>query len=39
MTMVILIGGIDLSVGSVVGLAAIVDTLLMQFGIKSGCRS
>ena len=32
MTMVILIGGIDLSVGSVVGLAAIVDTLLMQFG-------
>ena len=34
MTMVILIGGIDLSVGSVVGLAAIVDTLLMQFGIN-----
>lgn len=34
MTMVILIGGIDLSVGSVVGLAAIVDTLLMQYGIN-----
>jgi D-xylose transport system permease protein len=34
MTMVILIGGIDLSVGSVVGLAAIVDTLLMQLGLN-----
>ena len=34
MTMVILIGGIDLSVGSVVGLAAIVDTLLMQLGAE-----
>ena len=34
MTMVILIGGIDLSVGSVVGLAAIVDTLLMQMGLN-----
>ena len=30
MTMVILIGGIDLSVGSVVGLSAIVVTILMQ---------
>ncbi|MFO1073660.1 MAG: sugar ABC transporter permease [Geminicoccaceae bacterium] len=34
MTMVILVGGIDLSVGSVVGLAAIVDTLLMQYGLN-----
>ena len=33
MTMVILIAGIDLSVGSVVGLAAVVCTLLMQYGI------
>jgi D-xylose transport system permease protein len=33
MTMVILIGGIDLSVGSVVGLAAVVVTLLMQYGL------
>ena len=33
MTMVILIGGIDLSVGSVVGLSAIVVTLLMQWGL------
>ena len=34
MTMVILIGGIDLSVGSVVGLSAIVVTLLMQMGLN-----
>ena len=34
MTMVILIGGIDLSVGSVVGLAAVAVTLLMQHGIN-----
>ena len=34
MTMVILIAGIDLSVGSVVGLSAIVVTLLMQYGIN-----
>ena len=34
MTMVILIGGIDLSVGSVVGLAAVVVTLLMQYGVN-----
>lgn len=33
MTMVILIAGIDLSVGSVVGLSAVVCTLLMQFGL------
>jgi D-xylose transport system permease protein len=33
MTMVILIAGIDLSVGSVAGLAAIVVTMLMQYGI------
>ncbi|MGA2495641.1 MAG: sugar ABC transporter permease [Roseiarcus sp.] len=32
MTMVILIAGIDLSVGSVVGVAAVVVTLLMQYG-------
>jgi D-xylose transport system permease protein len=35
MTMVILIAGIDLSVGSVVGLAAVVCTLLMQYGIPT----
>ncbi|MCP4104051.1 MAG: inner-membrane translocator [Desulfobacteraceae bacterium] len=34
MTMVILIEGIDLSVGSIVGLSAIVVTLLMQAGIN-----
>ncbi len=34
MTMVILIGGIDLSVGSIAGLAAIIVTLLMQHGIN-----
>jgi len=34
MTMVILIGGIDLSVGSVVGLAAVAVTLLMQYGVN-----
>ena len=34
MTMVILIAGIDLSVGSVVGLSAIVVTLLMQLGLN-----
>lgn len=34
MTMVILIAGIDLSVGSVVGLAAIAVTLLMQLGLN-----
>ena len=33
MTMVILIGGIDLSVGSVVGLSAVVCTLLLQYGL------
>jgi D-xylose transport system permease protein len=33
MTMVILIAGIDLSVGSVVGVAAVVVTLLMQAGL------
>lgn len=33
MTMVIIINGIDLSVGSIVGLAAIVVTLLMQAGV------
>ena len=35
MTMVIIIGGIDLSVGSIVGLAAIVVTLLMQAGVDA----
>src|SRR5579872_3832491 len=35
MTMVILIGGIDLSVGSVVGVAAVVVTLLMQYGLAA----
>jgi D-xylose transport system permease protein len=35
MTMVILIAGIDLSVGSVVGVAAVVVTLLMQYGISA----
>jgi len=35
MTMVILIAGIDLSVGSVVGVAAVVVTLLMQYGVAS----
>lgn len=34
MTMVILIGGIDLSVGSIVGVAAVVVTLLMQAGLN-----
>ncbi len=34
MTMVILIAGIDLSVGSIAGLAAVVVTLLMQAGIS-----
>ena len=35
MTMVILIAGIDLSVGSVVGVAAVVVTLLMQNGLAA----
>jgi D-xylose transport system permease protein len=35
MTMVILIAGIDLSVGSVVGVAAVVVTLLMQQGLAA----
>jgi D-xylose transport system permease protein len=35
MTMVILIAGIDLSVGSVVGVAAVVVTLLMQYGMAA----
>jgi D-xylose transport system permease protein len=35
MTMVILITGIDLSVGSVVGVAAVVVTLLMQYGLPA----
>jgi D-xylose transport system permease protein len=34
MTMVILIAGIDLSVGSIVGVSAVVVTLLMQAGIS-----
>jgi len=34
MTMVILIAGIDLSVGSVVGLSAVVCTVLMQYGVR-----
>ena len=34
MTLVIIINGIDLSVGSIVGLAAIVVTLLMQSGVN-----
>jgi D-xylose transport system permease protein len=34
MTMVILINGIDLSVGSIVGLSAITVTLLMQAGVN-----
>ena len=34
MTMVILIGGIDLSVGSIVGVAAVAVTLLMQAGLN-----
>jgi D-xylose transport system permease protein len=34
MTMVILIGGIDLSVGSVTGLAAVCVTMMMQGGIN-----
>src|SRR3984957_19498494 len=34
MTTVILIAGIDLSVGSVVGVAAVVVTLLMQYGLS-----
>src|SRR5580700_7968034 len=35
MTMVIMIAGIDLSVGSVVGVAAVVVTLLMQYGFAA----
>ena len=35
MTMVILIAGIDLSVGSVVGVAAVTVTLLMQLGLAA----
>jgi D-xylose transport system permease protein len=35
MTMVILIAGIDLSVGSVVGVAAVVVTLLMKYGLAA----
>ncbi len=35
MTMVILIGGIDLSVGSVVGLSAVTVTTLMQYGLSA----
>jgi D-xylose transport system permease protein len=35
MTMVILIAGIDLSVGSVVGVAAVIVTLLMQYGLAA----
>ena len=35
MTMVILTAGIDLSVGSVVGVAAVVVTLLMQYGLAA----
>ena len=35
MTLVIIINGIDLSVGSIVGLAAIVVTLLMQSGVNT----
>jgi D-xylose transport system permease protein len=35
MTTVILIAGIDLSVGSVVGVAAVVVTLLMQYGLAA----
>src|SRR5579864_1793391 len=35
MTMVILIAGIDLSVGSVVGVAAGVVTMLMQYGLPA----
>jgi D-xylose transport system permease protein len=35
MTLVILIGGIDLSVGSVVGLSAIAVTMLMQYGLSA----
>src|SRR6201994_3013680 len=35
MTMVILIGGIGLWVGSVVGVAAVVVTLLMQYGLAA----
>src|ERR1700691_2931159 len=35
MTMVILIAGIDLSVGSIVGVAAVVVTLLMQYGLAA----
>src|SRR5579863_2974786 len=35
MTMVILIAGIDLSVGSVVGVAAVVVTMLMQYGLAA----
>ncbi|HRZ07765.1 MAG TPA: inner-membrane translocator [Candidatus Competibacteraceae bacterium] len=34
MTLVIIINGIDLSVGSIVGLAAIVVTMLMQAGVN-----
>jgi D-xylose transport system permease protein len=35
MTMVILIGGIDLSVGSVAGLSAVAVTMLMQYGLSA----
>src|ERR1700759_1117227 len=35
MTLVILFAGIDLSVGSVVGVAAVVVTLLMQYGLPA----
>jgi D-xylose transport system permease protein len=35
MTMIILIAGIDLSVGSVVGVAAVIVTLLMQYGLAA----
>src|SRR6185437_12283253 len=35
MTLVILIAGIDLSLGSVVGVAAVVVTLLMQYGLAA----
>ena len=36
--MVILIAGIDLSVGSVVGLSAVVCTLMMQYGVPTVLR-
>ena len=34
MTMVILLGGIDLSVGSIVGISGIVVALLMSYGVN-----